>query len=135
MGGIVKNKRGLQGAKRLLTCQLGITAFMAAISVFVAGPGAAFSAMLGGVVSIVPNACFAWSVFRYQGAKAAKKIVNGLYKGEAMKIALSLILFALVFAFFQIKPIVFFVTYILAQMVFWFAPLIFDNQQNRPESD
>ena len=86
---------------------------------------AGVSAILGGLVSIVPTAYFARKLFRYQGAHAARQIINSFYKGEALKIALTIILFALVFKFFNIIPLVFFAVYIMAQMVFWFAPLIF----------
>lgn len=135
MGETLKNRQGLQGARRLLLCQLGITMLCVIIAVLCAGTKAAMSALLGGMVSIIPSAYFASVLFRHQGAHAAKKIVSSFYKGEALKIMLSVTLFALVFKFFNVIPLVFFAVYIVAQMVFWFAPLIFDNKQNRPESD
>lgn len=99
------------------------------------GVGATQSVLLGGMVSVVPNAYFARKLFQHQGARAARQIVNGFYTGEAFKLALTFVLFAMVFKFFKIDPLVFFAAYILAQMVFWFAPLIFDNNRNGPESD
>lgn len=130
-----KNQRGLQGAQRLLMCQLSITGLLAGAAILLSGTTAAISALLGGLVNMIPNAYFARTMFRYQGARAAKQIVNSFYKGEALKIVLSIALFMLVFKFFNIVPLVFFATYIVAQMVFWFAPLIFDNKPDRPESD
>ena len=135
MGGIVKNKHGLRGAYRLFASQLGITLLIALIAALVSGGMAAKSAVLGGLLSVLPNALFARKLFQYQGARAAKQIVNSFYYGEALKIVMSIILFALVFAFCSIKPVVFFATYIVVQMVLWFAPLLFANKQNRPESD
>jgi ATP synthase protein I len=131
----VKNKRGYQGAKRLLLCQFLLTASLAVLSLVFMGVVAAQSVLLGGMVSVVPNAYFARKLFQYQGARAARQIVNSFYSGEALKLALTFVLFAIVFKFFKIVPLVFFAAYILAQMVFWFAPLIFDNNWNRPESD
>ncbi|GGI86663.1 F0F1 ATP synthase subunit I [Legionella impletisoli] len=131
----MKNKQGVRGARRLLACQTGLTLILAIASAVFGGWVAAQSAALGGLVSIIPNAYFAWKVFQYQGARAARKIVNSLYQGEAIKIFLTLVLFALVFVLFSVKPLLFFMTYIVVQMVFWFAPLIFDNKHNRPESD
>ena len=131
----MKNQQGLQGAKRLLAWQLGITLLLASIAIVVSGLTAAVSALLGGSVSIVPNAYFARKLFRHQGAHAAKQIVSSFYKGEASKIALSIVMFALVFKFFIITPLIFFIVYIVVQMLFWFAPLIFATKQNRPESD
>ncbi len=92
---------------------------------------AAQSALLGGLVSIVPTAYFAAKLFKYNGARAARQIVNGFYKGEALKIAMTAVLFTVVFKFFTIIPLVFLSVYITVQMVFWFAPLIFSNEQNR----
>jgi ATP synthase protein I len=135
MGGIVENKHGVKGAQRLLACQIAITLLLAIIFTLLLGLMAGESAVLGGLVSIVPNAYFARKIFRHQGARAARQIANSFYKGEASKIALSIIMFALVFKYFKIIPLVFFVVYIVAQMVMWFAPLIFVNKPDRPESD
>ena len=135
MGGIVKNQQGLRGENRLFACQIGITFIIAAIAALISGGIGALSAVLGGLVSAVPGAYFARKLFQYQGARAAKQIVNSFYKGEALKIVLSVLLFTLVFIFSNINPVVFFATYIVVQMAFWFAPLIFANKQNRPERD
>ncbi|ETO92098.1 F0F1 ATP synthase subunit I [Legionella oakridgensis] len=135
MGGLVKNQQGLRSAQRFFACQLGVTVLIAVLAALVSGRMAALSAMMGGMSSALPNAYFARKLFRYQGARAARQIVNNLYKGEVLKIILSIILFALVFAFFKVVPFAFFAAYIMAQMIFWFAPLIFVNKQNRPESD
>ena len=124
MGGTVKNTRGLQGAQRLLICQLSITVLLMAIAVCFSS-AAALSTGLGGLVSIVPTAHFARKIFQHQGAHAARQIVNSFYKGEALKLILTIALFALVFKFFNIVPLVFFAAYMMVQMVFWFAPLIF----------
>ena len=44
---------------------------------------------------------------------------------------ISVALFALVFKYLNVNPLVFFVAYIAAQMVFWFAPLIIVNRPKR----
>ena len=128
MGKHVKSRQGIQSVKRLFLWQLGITVLASALSVLLISLVAGWSALLGGLVSIAPNAVFAWKLFQYQGAKSARQIVNGFYKGEAFKISLSAVMFALVFIFFTVKPAVFFAVFIIVQMVFWFAPLIVDNK-------
>ena len=125
MGETVKNKHGAQGARRLVTWQLSLTDLFATIATVLSGILAGRSILLGGLVSAIPNAYFARKLFQHQGAHAARQIVSSFYKGEASKIGLSIILFALVFKCFTIIPLVFFAAYIMAQMVFWFAPLIF----------
>lgn len=114
----------MQGAQRLLLIQFGVAMLIAVIAQLVSGITSAFSAIVGGLVCVVPNTLFVIKLFKHNGARAARQIVNGFYKGEALKLTLSILLFALVFKFLKINPLVFFVAYIAAQMVFWFAPLI-----------
>ena len=126
------NKRKVM---RLWVVQLGVTLFLAVLSALALNMNAALSAVLGGLVCIIPNAYFASTLFKYQGARAAKQIVNSFYKGEALKIILSIILFTLVFVLFRITPVVFFGTYIAIQLTHWLAPWIIFNKQNGPESE
>lgn len=107
--------------------QAGLTLFLAALCLLMGGTKAAYSAILGGIVCMVPNIFFARSLFRYQGARSAKKIVNAFYKGEAIKIILSIVLFAIVFIIGNINALAFFITYIVVQMTFWVAPWIIIN--------
>lgn len=126
------NKRGII---RLWLVQLGITFFLSVLFAIIFNITAAGSALLGGLVCIIPNAFFASKLFKYQGARAAKQIVNSFYKGEALKIFLSIFLFTAVFVLCRITPLAFFASYILVLMTHWFAPWIIVNKQNRPESD
>lgn len=87
------------------------------------------SVILGGLISALPTAYFARMTFKYYGACAAKKIVNSFYKGEAMKIMLTVALFALVYKTLPIEPFGFLAGFIAAQMMIWFAPIIFDNKR------
>ncbi|KTD00504.1 F0F1 ATP synthase subunit I [Fluoribacter gormanii] len=124
-----------RGIVRLWLVQLSATLIIAALCALVYGTNAASSALLGGLVCIVPNAYFASKLFKYQGARSAKQIVNSFYKGEALKIVISIFLFTAVFLLFKITPLAFFASYIMILMTHWFAPLIIENKQNRPESD
>lgn len=122
---VVDNQQGKRGAKWLIVLQIGMTLLISAVAAALSSMACAYSMMLGGLVSVLPNLYFARAVFRYQGARAAKKIVNTVYKGEAFKLILSMALFTLVFVVFKVDPVPFFISYIAAQMVFWFSPLIF----------
>ncbi|HAT1812944.1 TPA: F0F1 ATP synthase subunit I [Legionella pneumophila] len=126
------NKRGIT---RLWLAQLGVTVILAGLCAILFGVNAASSSLLGGLVCIIPNAYFAIKLFKHQGARAARQIVNSFYKGEALKIILSMFLFALVFLLCRITPAAFFASYILVLMTHWFAPWIIVNKQNRPKSD
>lgn len=59
---------------------------------------AAWSAGLGGVISILPNAYFAHCVFRHAGARSIEKVVRSAYQGELVKLLMMGAGFALVFA-------------------------------------
>ncbi|MBA2657282.1 MAG: ATP synthase subunit I [Tatlockia sp.] len=135
MGEKVKAKSDVVGVKRLLKTQL-ITSLLISLAFFIfSGKREGISALLGGLVAVLPSMLFANKLFRYHGARAAQQIVKSFYVGEALKILSTAILFSLVFIFYKVAPLAFFFTYIVVLMNFWFAPLIFANKQNRPESD
>ncbi|CEK12212.1 ATP synthase subunit I [Legionella hackeliae] len=129
----MKDKRGISGVKRLLAAQLIICLVIALALLLVWGEKESLSALLGGLVAIIPSALFARKLFRYQGARAARQIVKGFYLGEALKIVATIALFTFVFMSFKIAPLVFFFTYIVVLMSHWLAPLFFANKLNRPE--
>ncbi|OGV42155.1 MAG: hypothetical protein A3F46_07045 [Legionellales bacterium RIFCSPHIGHO2_12_FULL_42_9] len=91
----------------------------------------AASAFLGGLVAILSALSFAKVLFRHRGARLAKKIVNDFYRGEAVKIGFASLLFALVFRFYRVSPMVFFITYSAMAMSFGFLLLIFGRGPRR----
>lgn len=135
MGENVKDRRSVRGVIRLAGTQLATSVLIALVFLLTSGTKEALSAILGGLVAVIPSILFARKLFRYQGARAARQIVKSFYIGEALKILSSVILFTLVFVLFKVAPLAFFFTYIMVLMNHWFAPLIFANKQNRPESD
>jgi len=62
------------------------------------GATSAWSAALGGMISILPNAYFAHRVFRHSGARSIDKVVRSAYQGEVLKLLMMGSGFALVFA-------------------------------------
>lgn len=117
----------IQGRSRIKWF-LGLQGVIVAVLAFVLGVfvslAAAMSALLGGLVCILPTAFFARQVFRHSGAQAAKQIVQAMYLGEALKILISVVLFTLIFIYVDIVPLPFFGAFILAQLVVWLAPLV-----------
>ena len=116
----------VRGIKHLLLFQIIISICITVIMGLTLGYAAAKSALLAGAVCVIPNGLFAWKLFYYRGARSAKKIVNSFYTGEAIKLLTAMVLFALVFMFTQIRPLVFFLTFIVVQMSIWFAPLFIE---------
>lgn len=82
----------------MIVAQLAITGFISVISLIFSGTTMAFSALLGGLISALPNSYFALHAFRYQGARNADKIVKSFVRGELGKIIITVVLFALSFA-------------------------------------
>ncbi|MBO3275946.1 F0F1 ATP synthase subunit I [Pseudomonas schmalbachii] len=122
-----------QPASRLLLVQLVVVLFAAAVLWLSRGTVAGYSALLGGLIAWLPNLYFAYKAFRYSGARSARLIVRSFYAGEAGKLILTAVLFALVFV--GVKPIEalsLFGVYLLTLMVSWCAPLLMRNTFTRP---
>ena len=117
------NNVAKRGTKRLFLLQLAVTSVMSLV--FSSGWVSVYSAWLGGAVCILPMLYFSRKLFKHRGARQANKIVKSFYVGEAIKIALSVALFALVFLTVVIDPVAFFTTFIVVQCMHWFAPWLF----------
>jgi len=88
-----------------------------------------YSALLGGVISILPNFVFATLAFRNAGASAAKEVISDFFKGEALKLVLVIVLFWVVFNTLDVLYMPLFVTYALAIVLHWLSPLIFKSKK------
>ncbi len=63
----------------------------------------AYSAFLGGLVSAIPGAYFAYKTFEHRGARATEQMISSVFKGEAIKLGLMAAGFALIFT--SIEPV------------------------------
>lgn len=78
---------------------------------------AAYSALLGGLAAVIPNAYFTYKAFRYFGARSVNAVIQSFWAGEAGKTVLTAVLFAVLFI--GVKPLnigMVFVGYILVQI-------------------
>ncbi|MBM7062690.1 F0F1 ATP synthase subunit I [Pseudomonas sp. UL073] len=97
------------------------------------GVVAGYSGLCGGLIAWLPNLYFAHKAFRFSGARAAQSIVRSFYAGEAGKLILTAVLFALTFV--GVKPLealALFGVFLLALAVNWFAPLLVRARFSRP---
>ncbi len=83
---------------KIIVAQIAATGLIAVISLLISGSITAYSVFLGGLISALPNSYFAMQAFRYQGARAADKVVKSFLRGELGKMGLTLVLFALCFS-------------------------------------
>ena len=112
---IIKNRAA---AFRLVYVQLIITVVIALLSYTYSGLVSAYSVLLGGAVYILPNIYFVIYVFRDMDQEDPFAIARLFYYGEAMKLLLTMVIFALCFAL--VKPlhaVPLFATYILLMIV------------------
>ena len=101
-------------AYKLVGIQFVITILVALLIIIFFSTVTAYSVLLGGLAYILPNAYFIRFVFRGSGQQAPHTILRWFYLGEAGKLVLTGVIFAICFAL--IKPlnvIAIFVTYIL----------------------
>ena len=84
----------------------------------------AYSALIGGLILVVPNIYFASLAFRYSGARAANDVAKSLYVGEVGKFVLTAMAFAC--AFVLVKPLsaaTLFVMFIFMMILNWILVL------------
>jgi ATP synthase protein I len=58
---------------------------------------AGYSAFIGGLIFVIPNAYFARQMYRYEGARSAPMMVSNMFRAEGIKLALTAVFFAAVF--------------------------------------
>ena len=82
------------------------------------------SALIGGLIGIIPNIIFALKAFRYAGAREAKKVVESFFSGIKIKMGLTALLFALTFKFLVIEPLPLFGMFCLVMAMPLLQPII-----------
>jgi len=105
-------------AYKLLGIQLVIAVVLALLLLLYSGAESAWSALMGGLIFILPNAYFTRSAFRGNEQESPHFIVRWFYIGEAGKLVLTAVMFALCFVLLESLQVkVLFVTYILMIIV------------------
>ena len=62
---------------------------------------AGYSAFIGGLIFVIPNAYFAHRAYRYQGARQMHLAVSNIFRAESIKLALTAVFFAAVFTLME----------------------------------
>ncbi|HLV76447.1 MAG TPA: ATP synthase subunit I [Marinobacter sp.] len=62
---------------------------------------AGYSAFVGGLIFVIPNAYFAHRVYRHQGARRMHLAVTSIFRAESIKLALTAVCFAAVFTLME----------------------------------
>ena len=110
-------------ANRIIAAQM-LLATISSLLFLLVDFKAAYSACIGGIICVVPNKVFVIYAYRFGGARAAKKIASSFYRGEALKIMLTALGFAVVFIMIPISIGPLITTYVLCLMVYWISPFV-----------
>ena len=103
--------------------QAGVTAIMALCAFGLAGRLAAVSALLGGGIACVGSLAMAGLVFGGSGAGSARRALGAFYAGEAVKLTLIVVLFAVVLKWVKVAPVAMFAAFAATLLVYWIALL------------
>jgi ATP synthase protein I len=96
------------------------------------GQVSGYSALVGGLIFLVPHGYFALKAFRYSGARSAKKIMNSFYQGEAGKLILAAIFFMMAFKWIQPLDIAaLFLTFAIMLVTNWLTLFLVSSTQRR----
>ncbi len=118
----MENNKGLQGLYRLLALQMVLCIMAPIVILLLHNKDVALSVFFGAITAFLPSLVFVRKLFKHRGAQAAKKIVGSFYAGECLKMLLSIVLFAAVFALYSnIKPLAFFLAYVIMLMTHWLS--------------
>jgi ATP synthase protein I len=82
------------------------------------------SALLGGLIGLLPNMLFAALFGRKDPGKTANQVVRAFYFGEALKLLLTGLLFVIVFHLPGISALPLFIAFVAVMAVVWFSLLL-----------
>jgi ATP synthase protein I len=112
-------KKGRDLASKVLIFQSAIGLVFTLIFMFFLGKSAAISALCGALICVIPGLVFARFAFKYAGASQNKLVVRSFNQGSKLKMALSIILFFLVYKWVEVVPSAMLVTYVITLLCQW----------------
>lgn len=115
----------LPNARRLafsvVAGQAVVTLIFALASFAIAGSNAALSALLGGGIGTLASLVMALLAFGRSAGTDPQRIVRAFYLGEAAKLVLVVVLFAVVLKAMKVSPAALFGAYVATFFVYWIA--------------
>jgi ATP synthase protein I len=115
----------LPHARRLafgvVLAQAAVTVTAMLITWGVADRHAALSALLGGGIATLGSLAMAGLVFGGGRAMDPQRVLGMFYLGEAVKVALVIVLFVLVLKWVNVAPLAMFVAFAATFLVYWIA--------------
>ncbi len=129
-------QRGSFIVVRVLASQIGIGVVLAALFWGTYGRVAGYSALLGSLICVVPNAFLALRLAVPRRDPGARALIRAAYIGEAGKLALTVLMFGIVFV--AVRPLAaapLFAGFIAAQLVTFAGFLMRDAGQQEQDKE
>ena len=102
---------------KVLAGQIGIGVALAVVFWGLQGPVAGYSALLGSLTCVIPNAFLALRLVLPRRDPGARALIRAAYIGELGKLALTVLMFSIVFALVRpIEAVPLFAGFIAAQL-------------------
>jgi ATP synthase protein I len=101
--------------------QAAVTVIAALLSWAIGGQLAAVSALIGGGISTAASLAMAALSFGGSAATDPQRAIRAFYVGEAVKLALVVVLFVVVLKLMKVAPLALFAAFMATFFVYWIA--------------
>jgi ATP synthase protein I len=129
-------RRGSNIIVTVLALQLVVGVALAALLWGLAGGVAGYSALLGSLTCVIPNAFLATRIVLARRDPGARALIRAAWTGELGKLALTVLMFSIVFV--TVRPLAagsLFAGFIVAQLVTFAGLLLRDAGQEELDTD
>jgi len=129
-------RRGSNIVVTVLAGQLVVGTVLAALLWGLIGGVAGYSAMLGSLTCVIPNAFLATRIVLARRDPGARALIRAAYTGEMGKLALTVLMFS--FVFVMVRPLAagaLFAGFIAAQLVTFAGLLVRDAEHEELDTD
>jgi ATP synthase protein I len=113
----------LPHARRLafmcVRAQVVVTVLVAAVCLAVAGPHAAWSAVVGGGASTLGSVAMALLAFGRLSGSSAERMLLAFYVGEIAKIIAVIVVLVLALVFMKVNPVAMIAAFVATFLVYW----------------
>ena len=121
---------------RVLAGQIGIGVVLAAVLWSLYGSVAGYSALLGALTCVIPNAFLALRLAVPRRDPGARSLVRAAYLGELGKLALTVLMFSIVFVLVRpLSAAALFAGFVAAQLMTFAGLLLRDGQDTNTTAD
>lgn len=114
-----KAEHGRKETQKIFAIQLLITLFAVAVTLIFSDARSAYSAAIGGGISIITTAYFASKIFSAGPGSPAAQIARKFFVGEVVKLALTVILFVIALQWLNVAFLPLFLTYMATLLAYW----------------